>query len=133
MADLFNYNHALGSLTVARGSLPFDTGNLRFNATKMFYNQSSFEVYIDGDIAPYFVVLDKKAHSDKYVGGFEKATFAPVFRYLEHALGGRFSGGRFLVKKTISYSQAYQEEQATRDFNTIKRQQVYDKYNKREG
>lgn len=132
MADLFNYNHALGSLTIVRGTLPFDTGNLRFNATKMFYNNNAFEIVIDGHVAPYFEGIDEKARSKKYVGGFERASFAPVFRYLENAIGGRFSGGRFLIKKTISYENAYQAEQGTRDANLLRRQRVFDKYAYRE-
>lgn len=133
MADLFNYNHALGSLTIVRGSLPFDTGNLRFNATRLSYSHNSFEITIDGDIAPYFVGIDEKARSKNYVGGFERASFAPVFRHLERTIGGRFAGGRFLVKKTISYNDAYQSEQLTRDANLLQRQRVFEKYNYREG
>lgn len=89
------------SLVLLRASLPIDTGNLRFNATKSSYFLNGFYLYVSGMDAPYFELLDGTGRSQQYIGNFNDLSFTPVFRYLENEMGGKFAGGRFLQQKNV--------------------------------
>jgi hypothetical protein len=91
------------SLLLFRGTLPIDTGNLRYNASYGTYFNSGFSLLIDGDKAPYFEKLDGTGHSKQYPSpkGFEDETFAPVFAFLLDKLQGKFAGGRFIKQKDL--------------------------------
>lgn len=89
------------SLTLLRASLPIDTGNLRYNATKPGYTYNGFTLWTGGETAPYFATLDGTGRSAQYQGTFEQLSFTPVFRYLEKALGGKFGSGRYLQKHGV--------------------------------
>jgi hypothetical protein len=91
------------ALMLFRGTLPIDTGNLRYNATYGTYFNSGFALIIDGEKAPYFEYLDGTGKSDQYanLNGFQDESFAPVFGFLKTELKGVFGGGRFIKEKDV--------------------------------
>jgi len=91
------------ALMLFRGTLPIDTGNLRYNATYGTYFNSGFALVIDGEKAPYFEYLDGTGRSLQYRSprGFEQESFAPVFGFLKTELNGVFGGGRFIKEKDV--------------------------------
>ena len=124
---------------LARGTLPFDTGNLRYNGTKGRYNQNSIEITVGGENAPYYEFLQKYptfVNSEKrnpYFNNFERETFSAVFRHIERYTKGKFSGGRFLIKKPLRHKDVYGNVELLKDVDLFRRQRVYDKYNSRDG
>jgi hypothetical protein len=111
------------SLTLLRASLPIDTGNLRYNATKPGYTYNGFTLRTGGDTAPYFATLDGTGRSAQYQGSFEELSFTPVFRYLETALKGQFGGGRFLQQYGVQKytSRLNDKVEAQRAVNVVER------------
>lgn len=129
MDTLFTLLNGIQSYTIAKSTLPIDTGNLRFNATKFTRGSNYFKIYIDGDVAPYFEHLDGTGHSQQYKGDFETLTFTPVFNYLKDSLKGRFASGRNLSKLRVSYEyEALLKDRITREMNLTRRQEVFEKY-----
>jgi len=139
MGKYVTYNLGLRCKTLVQGTLPMDTGNLRYNATKLFYSGISFEINVGGEEAPYFEWLQDYPtyfNSDKpnpYYKSFERKNFAPVFNYLKTQLNGRFAGGRFLVQRTLTYRDVLGDVEKRESENTLRRQQVFNKFNSREG
>lgn len=52
-------------------SLPIDTGNLRYAATKLIKTPTGFRIYIDTSVAPYATYLDEP--NSKHHKYFERA------------------------------------------------------------
>ena len=59
-------------LAIARDSSPYDSGNLRFNATNSYDIVNGFAIKISGALAYYWVFLNKGTKNSKlWVGYFD--------------------------------------------------------------
>jgi hypothetical protein len=116
-------HHALKCENLVRATLPMDTGNLRFNGTKMYYMTDLFYITVGGYKAPYFEFLqNEEKYGKKY--NFERRNFAPVYNYLKFALKGKSGGFRYLVQNTMSARQAENIVERTIDVNVVQREKV---------
>jgi hypothetical protein len=117
----------LKSLRVLQSSLPIDTGNLRYNATKGYYYNNGFQLTTGGDLAPYYEFLqDESKYGRKY--SFEPRSFTPVYRFLQGELQGMFGGGRFLKNMNITFQSELKTFLSSKNEYLEAREQVASRY-----